>query len=138
LPDGTSLLAPLPAGVLPVEGGHLGANLVAYILDQYHHAPVTEPLLLEQRHEYGIVISAGPLHHLLTENKDRFHREKAEVLAAGLAESSEVGTDDTGARPQGKNGSCTAVGNDLFAVLESSGTKSRLNFLQVLQGPPRD
>jgi hypothetical protein len=138
LPDGTSLLAPLPADVLPVEGGHFGANLVAYILDQYHHAQVTEPLLLEQLHEYGIVISAGQLHHLLTANKDRFHQEKAEVLAAGLAESSYVGTDDTGARHQGQNGYCTAVGNDLFAVFESSGTKSRLNFLQVLQGPTRD
>ena len=27
LPEGGSVLAPLPAGVLPVEGGHFGANL---------------------------------------------------------------------------------------------------------------
>lgn len=131
------MLAPLPAGVLPVEGGHFGANLVAYILDQYHHAQVTEPLLLEQLWEYGIVISAGQLHRILTENKDGFHQEKAEVLAAGLAESSYVGTDDTGARHQGQNGYCTAIGNDLFASFESSDSKSRLNFLQVLQGPER-
>lgn len=138
LPNGQSLLAPLPAGVLPVEGGHFGANLVAYILDQYHHAQVTEPLLLAQLHEYGFVISAGQLHHLLTENKEGFHQEKAEVLATGLAASSYVGTDDTGARHQGKNGYCTVIGNDLFAVFESSASKSRLNFLQVLQGPTRD
>jgi len=131
-------LAPLPAGVVPVEGGHFGANLVAYILDQYHHAQVTEPLLLEQLWEYGIVISAGQLHSLLTENKERFHQEKAEVLAAGLVESSYVGTDDTGARHQGHNGYCTAIGNDLFAYFESSDSKSRLNFLHVLQGPQRD
>lgn len=138
LPGGGSVLAPLPAGVLPVEGGHFGANLVVYILDQYHHAQVTEPLLLEQLHEYGIVISAGQLHRILTENKDGFHQEKAEVLATGLVESSSVGTDDTGARHQGHNGYCTAIGNDLFAVFESSDCKSRLNFLQVLQGPTRD
>jgi hypothetical protein len=138
LPGGGSVLAPLPAGVLPVEGGHFGANLVVYILDQYHHAQVTEPLLLEQLHEYGIVISAGQLHRILTEHQDGFHQEKAEVLATGLAESSYVGTDDTGARHQGQNGYCTAVGNDLFAVFESSASKSRLNFLQVLQGPTRD
>lgn len=137
LPEGGSVLAPLPAGVLPVEGGHFGTNLVAYILDQYHHAQVTEPLLLEQLWEYGIVISAGQLHRILTENKDGFHQEKAEVLAAGLAESSYVGTDDTGARHQGQNGYCTAIGNDLFASFESSDSKSRLNFLQVLQGPER-
>ena len=138
LPGGGSVLAPFPEGVLPVEGGHFGANLVAYILDQYHQAQVTEPLLLEQLWEYGIDISAGQLHHILTENKDPFHQEKGEVLATGLAESSYIGTDDTGARHQGKNGYCTAIGNDLFAYFESTDSKSRLNFLHVLQGGGRD
>ena len=138
LPAGGSVLAPFPAGVLPVEGGHFGANLVAYILDQYHQAQVTEPLLLEQLWEYGIDMSTGQLHRILTERKERFHQEKGEVLAAGLAESSYIGTDDTGARHQGKNGYCTAIGNDLFAYFESSDCKSRLNFLHVLQGPQRD
>jgi hypothetical protein len=138
LPEGGSVLAPFPPGVLPVEGGHFGANLIAYILDQYHQAQVTEPLLLEQLWEYGIDISSGQLHRILTENKDLFHEEKAEVLAAGLSVSSYVGTDDTGARHQGHNGFCTALGNDLFAYFESTDSKSRLNFLQVLQGSQRD
>jgi hypothetical protein len=138
LPGGGSVLAPFPVGVLPVEGGHFGANLIAFILDQYHQAQVTEPLLLEQLWEHGIDISAGQLHRILTENKEPFHQEKGEVLAAGLTESSYIGTDDTGARHQGKNGYCTAIGNDLFAYFESTGSKSRLNFLQVLQGSQRD
>jgi transposase IS66 family protein len=138
LPGGGSVLAPFPAGVLPVEGGHFGANLIAYILDQYHQAQVTEPLLLAQLWEYGIDISAGQLHRILTENKDHFHQEKDEVLTAGLAESSYVGTDDTGARHRGHNGYCTALGNDLFAYFESTDSKSRLSFLQVLQGSQRD
>jgi hypothetical protein len=129
LPGGGSVLAPFPAGVLPVEGGHFGANLVAYVLDQYHQAQVTEPLLLAQLWEYGIAISAGQLHRLLTENKEPFHQEKDELLAAALAESAYVGTDDTGARHRGHNGYCTALGNDLFASFESSDSKSRLNFL---------
>ena len=104
LPEGGSVLAPFPAGVLPVEGGHFGANLMAYILDQYHQAQVTEPLLLEQLWEYGIDISSGQLHRILTENKDYFHQEKAELLTAGLIVSSYIGTDDTGARHQGHNG----------------------------------
>jgi hypothetical protein len=137
LPGGGSMLAPFPAGVLPVEGGHFGAGLVAHILDQYHQAQVTEPLLLEQLWEHGIDISAGQLHRILTENKEHFHQEKSELLAAGLAQSSYIGTDDTGARHQGKNGYCTALGNDLFAYFESTDTKSRLNFLQVLQGNQR-
>jgi len=138
LPEGGSVLAPLPPGVLPVEGGHFGANLVAHILDQYHQAHVTEPVLLEQLWEYGVDISSGQLHCILTEDKERFHQEKDEILTAGLAESSYIGTDDTGARHQGKNGYCTAIGNDLFAYFESTGSKSRVNFLQVLQGVQRD
>jgi len=138
LPGGGSVLAPFPEGVLPVEGGHFGASLVTYILDQYHQAMVTEPLLLEQLWEYGIDISAGQLHRILTENKEHFHQEKAELLAAALTVSSYIGSDDTGARHQGKNGYTTVVGNELFAYFASTGSKSRENFLQVLQGPQLD
>src|SRR5262249_32737267 len=100
-------------------------------------AHVTEPLLLEQLWEYGIDISAGQLHHLLTEQHETFHQEKNEGLWAGPTVSPYLGTDDTGARHPGRNGYCTAVGNDLFAYVESSDGKSRLNFLQVLHGRQR-
>ena len=138
MPEGGSVWAPLPAGVLPVEGGHVGANRVVFIRDQYHHAPVTEPLRLEQRQEYGIVISAGQRHRIVTEHQEPLHQEKAAVPATGLRESSYLGTDDTGARHEGHNGYGTALGNDRFAYFESSSGKSRLNFWQVLQGPQRD
>jgi hypothetical protein len=131
-PAGQTLLAPLPDDVLP--GSHFGPTLIAYILHQYHHGNVTQPLLLEQLLELGIDISAGQINRILTENKDSFHQEKAEVLQAGLQTASYVGVDDTGARHQGKNGYCTAIGNDLFAYFESTDSKSRLNFLTVLRG----
>jgi hypothetical protein len=137
LSEGGSVLAPFPTGVLPVEGGHFGPNLIAYILDQYHQAHVTEPLLLAQLWEYGIAMSSGQLHRILTENKDPFHQEKAELLATGLNVFSYIGTDDTGARHQGHNGYCTVIGNDLFTYFESTDSKSRLNFLQILQGDQR-
>ena len=132
-PDGHTLLAPLPVDVLP--GSHFGPNLISYILHQYHHGNVTQPLLLEELHDWGIDISAGQINPILTENKDGFHEEKAEVLAAGLQTAAYIGVDDTGSRHQGKNGYCTAIGNDLFAYFESTDSKSRLNFLKVLRGP---
>jgi hypothetical protein len=132
LADGSTVLAPLPLDV--VEGKHFGPELIAYIMYQYHQCNVTQPLLLEQLLEVGIAISAGQLSHILTENHEEFHREKAEVLTAGLQVSSYIGVDDTGARHDGKNGYCTAIGNDLFAYFESTDSKSRLNFLQVLRG----
>jgi hypothetical protein len=130
--DGQYLLAPLPDNVLP--GDHFGTELIAYTLHQYHQCGVTQPLLLEQLRQWRIDISAGQLHNILTENKDRFHQEKAEILPAALAVSSYIGVDDTGARHDGQNGYCTAIGNDLFAYFESTDSKSRLNFLQVLRG----
>ena len=133
LPDGSSRLAPLPDDVLP--GRHFGPGLLSFVLYQHNQCNVTQGKLLEQLHELGLDISAGELSRLLTEHHDSFHQEKAEVLRAGLQSSAYVGVDDTGARHQGKNGYCTAVGNDLFAYFESTDSKSRLNFLKVLRGP---
>ncbi len=135
LPDGGSVLAPLPADVLP--GSHYGPNLICYVLNQHHHAHVTQPLLLEQLHDFGIDISAGQLSRMLTENQESFHQEKDEVRTAGLATASYIGTDDTGARHQGRNGYCTVIGHDLFACFASTDSKSRLNFLEVLHGSQR-
>jgi len=130
LPTGGSVLAALPADI----HSHFGLGLICYILEQYHHAHVTQPLLLEQLHDFGVDISAGQLNRILTESHDGFHQEKAEVLAAGLETASYLGTDDTGARHQGKNGYCTVISHELFAYFESTACKSRLNFLQVLHG----
>ena len=135
LPDGSSVLAPLPADVIP--GSHYGPIVTSYILHQYHNG-LTQPLLLEQLHDFDIDISAGQLDRMLTEGKEVFHQEKAEVLQVGLVVSTYIGVDDTGARHQGQNGYCTVVGNDWFTYFESTASKSRLNFLQVLQGPQRD
>jgi Transposase IS66 family len=134
--NGHTLLAPLPDEVLP--GSHFGPTLHSYLLHQHYHQRVTQPLLLEQLHQLGIDISAGQLHNLLTENRDVFHREKDTVLPAGLQVSSYVQVDDTGARHQGQTGYCTHIGNDLFAYFESTDSKSRLNFLEILRSPHTD
>jgi hypothetical protein len=130
---GQYLLAPLPDTVPP--GSHFGANLLAYLIYQHRHAQVTQPLLHEQMRDLGIDISTGQVDRILTDNKEAFHREKEEVRGAGLEVSSYLGVDDTGARHDGHNGYCTAIGNELFAYFESTDSKSRLNFLHVLRGP---
>jgi hypothetical protein len=135
-PQGTMLAAKPPSVV--VGGRHFGATLQSFILYQYYHAMVTEPLLLEQLHEFGVTISSGQLHALLTENKDRFHREKDEVLRVGLQVSRHINVDDTGARHEGRNGYCTHIGNEWFAWFESTERKSRINFLSLLRGGHTD
>src|SRR5215472_13232605 len=135
-PEGHSLVAPLPDEVVP--GSHYGPDLICFILHQYHHQHVTQPLLLEQLHQLGIDISAGELNRILTEGKDAFHQEKDELLPAALAVSTYVEVDDTGARHRGHTGACTQIGNELFASFASTESKSRLNFLEILRRPHTD
>jgi Transposase IS66 family len=134
--DGQTLVAALPADVVP--GRHFGPDLICFLLHQYHHQHVTQPLLLEQLLQLGIAISAGQLSRILTEDKEPLHQEKDQLLPAALAVSTYVQVDDTGARHQGRNGYCTHIGNDLFATFESTDSKSRVNFLEILRGPHTD
>jgi len=135
-PDGRNLVAELPAHVRP--DSHFGPTLISFVIHQYHHQHVTQPLLWEQLDQLGIDISKGQLSRILTEGKDAFHQEKAELLPAGLEVSTYVQVDDTGARHRGHNGFCTHIGNEWFASFESTDSKSRQNFLEVLRGVHTD
>jgi hypothetical protein len=130
-PDGKIITGSLPAAL---GNRHYGPDLVTYLLYQHHHCQVTQPLLLEQLREWGIVMSSGQLNRLLSEGQDRFHEEKDKILEVGLNESDYVTVDDSGARHKGKNGYVTHIGNDFFAWFSSTSSKSRINFLSLLQG----
>ncbi len=134
-PDGNLVVGELP---LEGSGGHFGPTLRSFIVYQYYHAHVTEPLLLEELREWGVRISSGQLHRLITAGKEKFHEEKAEILRVGLRVSRHIHVDDTGARHQGKNGYCTHIGNEWFAWFESTGSKSRINFLELLRAGHTD
>ena len=129
-PDGDWVTGKLPADL---NGKHFGPTLIRFILYQHYHCLVTQPSLLEQLGEFGIDISAGQLSNLLIEEKERFHREKDRILSVGLQVSGYVNVDDTGARHKGKNGYCTHIGNEFFSWFESTGSKSRINFLKLMR-----
>jgi hypothetical protein len=122
-------------GTLPIEVGavHFGATLRSFILYQYHHGHVTQPLILEQLREWGVDISAGHLSAIITEGKEGFHAEKDALLRVGLQQSGYIHVDDTGARHKGRNGYCTHIGNELFAWFASTESKSRVNFLELMR-----
>jgi hypothetical protein len=134
-PTGESLVGKLPAGV---DGEHYNQPLRVYILHQYYHCLVTQPLILEQIREWGIKMSAGQLSAILIKDKEKYHAEKEDLLRAGLETSSYVHVDDTGARHQGHNGYCTHIGNELFAYFASTQSKSRINFLELLRAGADD
>ncbi|HET6522247.1 MAG TPA: transposase, partial [Geminicoccaceae bacterium] len=128
-PDGRTVVAPLPADV----AGHFGPELRRFVLFQYHQGQVTVPRLVAQLRAVGIAISKRQVIRLLTAGQGAFLDEARDVLRAGLSTAPWISVDDTGARHQHRNGVCTQLGNDHFAAFDTTASKSRLNFLQVLR-----
>ena len=129
LPSGETVLAALPKSV----GSHFGPNLKRFVLSQYHQGQVTIPRLTAQLTGLGVAISKRQIVRLLSSKQDAFLKENIEVLRAGLLPASWLNVDDTGARHKAQNGFCTHIGNDCFAFFATTGSKSRLNFLELLR-----
>jgi hypothetical protein len=134
-PQNESITGQLPA---VLNNKHFGSQLISYVLYQYHHCQTTQPLLLEQLREWGIDISSGQINQILLQEKESFHAEKDDLLQAGLTASAYVTVDDSGARHQGKNGFVTHIGNNLFGWFQSTESKSRINFLELLRAGKTD
>jgi hypothetical protein len=128
-PDERTVVAPLPEGI----AGHFGPELRRFVLAQYHQGQMTVPRLVALLEGIGITVSKRQVVRLLIDRQDRFRAEAQDVLRAGLATAPWVTVDDTGARHKAKNGFCTQIGNDRFAWFGTTGSKSRLNFLDLLR-----
>jgi hypothetical protein len=133
-PDGSTLIAALPAGVR----GHFGAELRRFILVQHHQGQVTVARLVEQLRALGVDVSKRQVVRMLIDGQEMFLDEARDVLRAGLETASWISVDDTGARHQGRNAVCTQIGNDHFAWFSTTGSKSRLNFLELLRAGHTD
>ena len=130
LPNGSYITGRLPSNV----HGHYGPHLIAYILHQYHACRVTEALILDQLHACGILMSIGQLNNILIENKETFIEEVAELLPIAAEVEKQLQVDDTGGRHNGQNQYTTIINNRWFSVFTTTDSKSRINFLKLLQG----
>ena len=108
------------------------------MLFQYHQGQVTVPRLVAQLTSLGIAISKRQVVRLLNAGQEAFLDEARDVLRAGLSTAAWISVDDTGARHRHQNAVCTQLGNDHFAAFATTGSKSRLNFLEVLRAGYRD
>jgi len=133
-PDGETIVAALPAGTT----GHFGPELRRFVLAQYHQGQVTVPRLVAQLRGFGFAISKRQVVRLLIAGQDRFIDEACEVLRAGLSSAAWITVDDTGARHKAVNGFCTQIGNAHFTWFGTTGSKSRLNFLELLRAGHED
>lgn len=134
-PEGKYISGQLPPEILE---HHFGPTLRSYVLYQYYQQHVTQGLILEHLKEFGVDISEGQINRIITEGHDNFHEEKDNVLKVGLEVSRYVQVDDTQARHKGKNGFCTHIGNELFTWFQSTSSKSRVNFLELLRSGHTD
>jgi hypothetical protein len=128
-PDGEVMTAPLPAGI----DDHFGPQLRRFVLAQYHQAQTTVPRLVTLLRSLGLFVSKRQVVRLLIEGQDGFLTEARDVLRAGLISAPWITADDTGARHKASNGFCTQMGNAHFAWFGTTGSKSRLNFLELLR-----
>jgi hypothetical protein len=128
-PDGRTIVAPLPSGIL----GHFGPDLHRYVLALYHQGQLTIPRLVEHLMLLGVLISKRQVVRLLGDASGLFRQEATAVLRAGLMTARWITVDDTGARHQGRTGSCTQIGNDHFTWFGTTTSKNRLNFLELLR-----
>lgn len=130
LPNGSYITGELPKNVQ----GHYGPELVVHILHQYYVCRVTEHLLIDQLRARGTLISPGQLNNILIENKNSFIEEVAELLPVAARLEEQVQVDDTGGRHKGRNQYTTIIGNRWFSIFVTTDSKSRVNFLKLLQG----
>ena len=133
-PDGRTVVAALPSGVK----GHFGPELRRFVLAQHHQSQVTVARLAAQLHSIGVAVSKRQVMRMLIDDKEVFLQEMRDVLRAGLETASWISVDDTGARHQGRNGTCTQIGNEHFAWFGTTSSKSRLNFLELLRAGHTD
>ena len=128
-PDGQTVVAPLPPGIV----GGFGPALRRFVLAGHVQGQVTSERLTALLKGIGIAISKRQVVRLLTGRLDALVAEDREVLRAGLASAPWVTVDDTGAVHAGRNGVTTQIGDGRFTAFRTSLSKSRTNFLDCLR-----
>lgn len=126
--DGRSVLAPLP----PEIQDSFGNNLKNFIVQQYHVCNVPENKIRDQLDDIGIDISEGKIHNILMKSAEKLQAEAENIFKEGL-KSKQLRTDDTYARYEKQNWFTTVIQNEFFAYFKTTASKSRKNFLHILQ-----
>jgi len=133
-PEGQTLIAPLPVGVT----GGFGPGVRRFCLALHTQGQVTTERLTDLLNGIGLSISKREVVRLLTSDLEMFEQEDRAILQAGLNSSPYITVDDTGARHARRPGVTTQIGGERFCVFRTSRSKSRLNFLSLLQGGCED
>lgn len=128
-PAGTTVVAPLPAGVI----GGFGPGLRRFLLAGHIQGQVTSERLTALVTGLGLSISKRQVVRLLTTHLGSFVAEEQAVLREGLTSARWITVDDTAARHARQDGYTTQLGNDCFTAFRTGPSKSRAAFLATLR-----
>ena len=130
-PEGATVVAPLPPGIgRAISAPSCGASCSRSTI----RASARWSGRRGCSQDIGIDISKRQVQRLLTDGQEGFLAEDRAVLRAGLATAAWISVDDTGARHDDRNATCTRIGDARFASFATTPAKSRLNFLELLAG----
>ncbi len=127
-PDGRTIVAELPPGVI----GGCGPHLHRLVLMLHFQGQMTCERIVTLLNGAGVAISKRQVVRLLTAKLETFQAEDNAVFEAGLRGSPYISVDDTGARHAGKSGYTTQFGSQRFTTFRTGPSKSRLAFLRNL------
>ena len=118
----------LPKGYL----GEFGPHIKSFILLSKHVCNMSEPKILEILTQYKIKISLGSISNILLKGNESFHKEKDEIVDAGLEFGNYVQTDDTSARVRGENHYTHILSHSFFTAYFTESHKDRMTILKIL------
>jgi hypothetical protein len=123
-----TFVADLPEGY----EGEFGPNVKSLIISLYHEANMTELKIAEFLTTHGIIISPSTISRFLIKKHESFHKEKEDIVLAGLESSTYQQMDDTGARVDGKNYYTHVLCNSFYTAYFTRKHKNRLTILEIL------
>lgn len=122
-------IAPLPDGY----EGEFGPTIKGFAIILKNICNMSESKIHELFSHFGIFISMGTISNILIKDHQQFHKEKTEIVDAGLQTTIYQGTDDTKARVDGQNHHTHILGNPYYTAYFTERQKNRLTVLNVLK-----
>jgi hypothetical protein len=123
-------LAALPAGY----EGEFGPGVVSWILSLAYASGVSQPKIKDLLQTVGVSISAGEISNILIKHHEVFHRERQDILQAGLASTSWQHLDSTATRVCGQNYHCHVLCNPFYTAYCTLPGKDRVSMVCALLG----
>ncbi|MGK2957493.1 MAG: IS66 family transposase [Acidimicrobiales bacterium] len=123
-------------GQLPVDvagKGEFGVGIRSLIPLLKSECNLSESCILSFFQNFGIEISSTYISNQWTKGATDFHREKTDIIAAGLASATYQQMDDTGARVSGENHYTQILCNPFYSAYFTVPHKDRLTVLDVLR-----